>query len=216
MNIASGAGHFIAMHRPSWLSVWALMGALVSLAPQGAHAEYTLHQSAFATSFDRPFAMAAYATGWEGTYGGAGLGGRLRWEMFPRLGLEVFGEALLVQSTAGLRHDHPIGFNLFVPFRFGERFRLRPLLGLCAVLSFIDSSQPNAPGANDVLLGVHAGVGAEVALSEGISLFAEAQAVAWAGHDRAVQGWTGAVGNELKPFVVGQAFTGLSLHFGKP
>ena len=34
------------------------------------------------------------------------------------------------------------------------------------------------------------------------------------GHDRAVQGWTGAVGNEVQPFAVGQANLGLTFHLG--
>jgi len=165
--------------------------------------------------FSRRFAVAAYGTGWEGSYGGAGVGGRARWEAFRYLGLDLFAEALAVQSPHGGRRDYPIGFNLFVPFRLSERWRLRALLGMCAVMSFIDASEPGAPPANDVLLGLHTGAGAEVALSEGVSLFGEVQAVSWMGHDRAVQGWTGAVGNDLRAFAVAQVVVGLSLHVGR-
>lgn len=164
--------------------------------------------------FDRMFGVGAYATGWAGAYGAYGVGGRVRVEPLSWLGVDLFGEAYLVTTPHGIRHDHPIGFNLYTPFRFGSVVRLRPLLGMCVVASFIEPTEPQAPRADDVLVGAHAGAGLEFALGSRVSLFAEAKAVVWVGHDRTVQGWTGAVGNQMQPFVVGQGQVGLTVHLG--
>lgn len=164
--------------------------------------------------FDRTFGFGAYATGWAGAYGAGGLGGRVRVEPWSRLGIDLFGEAYLVASPSGIRHDYPIGFNLYTPFRLGAVVRVRPMLGMCVVASFIEPSTPNAPRADDVLVGAHLGGGLELALHDRLSFFAEAKAVVWMGHDRTVQGWTGAVGGEVQPFVVGQGQIGLTVHLG--
>ncbi|GMU58571.1 MAG: hypothetical protein AMXMBFR34_03340 [Myxococcaceae bacterium] len=165
--------------------------------------------------WDRTFGVAAYATGWHGSYGAGGVGGRVRVEPWRYLGVDLFGEALLVTTPFGVRHDHPIGFHLYVPFRLSERVRLRPLLGMCVVASFIEPAEPHAPRADDVLVGAHLGGGVDLALHSRLSFFAEAKAVLWVGHDRTVQGWTGAVGNQVMPFVVGQGQVGFTVHFGE-
>lgn len=192
---------------------WLLWVAVVGSAPSWAQEQVAAPGPERLSPFDRPFGIGAYATGWHGAYGGAGVGGRLRYEALPFLGLDLFGEALLVQAPHGIRHDHPIGFNLFVPFRLGA-VRLRPLLGMCVTLSFTHSDEPGAPGATTVLVGAHLGGGVELALNSRLSLFAEGKAVVWVGNDRTVQGWTGAVGNTVRPFVVGQAQVGLLVHLG--
>lgn len=195
----------------------ALLVAL-SVSPHAARAE-PAHEPAPPTStppsaFDRPFAIAGYATAWHGAYGGLGVGGRARWEPFEHLGLDLFAEHLAVQTPHGFRHDHPIGFNAYIPIPLTTALRLRPLAGFCAVLSFIASDEAEAPHADDVLLGVHAGLGLELALGSHVSAFAEVQASAWLGHDRTVQGWTGAIDNGIAPFGVVQAALGLSWHLG--
>ncbi len=172
----------------------------------------TIQKPHAVSPFDRTFGIGAYATGWHGAYGGAGVGGRLRVEPLSWLGVDLFGEALLVQAPNGIRHDHPIGFNLYVPFRLGGVARVRPLLGMCVVASFIEPTQPRAPRADDVLVGAHLGAGLELAMGSRLTFFAEGKAVVWVGHDRTVGGWTGAVGNEVQPFVVGQAQLGLMFH----
>lgn len=165
--------------------------------------------------FDRVFGLGFYGTGWTGSYAGAGVGGRIRIEPWRYFGLDLFGEALLVQAPSGLRHDHPIGFNIYVPLRLDPLWRIRPLLGMCVVGSFIEAEQKGAPRADDVLVGAHAGAGVERALGSYFSVFAEVQGSVWMGHDRAVQGWTGAVGNDLRPFGVAQAMMGVSAHLGQ-
>lgn len=164
--------------------------------------------------FSRMFAIAGYGTSWAGSYAGAGAGGRLRIEPWERLGLDLFTEALMVQTPHGLRHDHPFGFNVYVPFRFAEEWRIRPLLGMCFVASFIEPETKGAPRADDLLVGAHAGVGLERAMGSYFSAFVEVQGSGWMGHDRAVQGWTGAVGNEMKGYGVAQAMLGVSAHLG--
>jgi hypothetical protein len=164
--------------------------------------------------WDHLFGLGAYATGWGGSYGAAGVGAAIRVEPFTFLGVDLFGEALWVESPAGFRHDHPIGFNLYVPFRLG-RFRLRPLIGMCVTLSFIEPLERDAPRADDVLVGAHAGAALEFALARRVSLFATGKAVVWVGHDRTVMGWTGALDNTVQPFVVGQATLGLMVHLGE-
>ncbi len=164
--------------------------------------------------FAHRFGLGAHATGWHGSYGGVGVGGRVRIELTSWLGTDLFGEALLVETPHGLRHDHPIGFNLYVPVRLSDKVRLRPLFGMCVVASFIDPTEPNAQRADDLLFGAHLGAGVDLPLHERLSFFTEAKAVLWFGHDRSLQGWTGAVSNVMQPFIVGQVTAGLTLHFG--
>ena len=162
--------------------------------------------------FDRDWALGGYATGWEGSYLGGGIGGRIRWEPFDMLGVEVFGEHLVVESQGGLRHDHPVGFNLYLPIRLASDLQLRPMLGFCAVFSFMEPENEGAPGAEDVLFGLHGGAGIEWALFRDLSVFLEVQAVGWLGHDRTSQGWTGEVSEELTTTGVVQASAGLQVH----
>lgn len=168
-----------------------------------------------AQGFDRGWALGGYATGWAGSYAGVGLGGRLRFEPYEKLGIEVFGESLIVESPGGLRHDHPVGFNLYVPFRVSERVRLRPLFGFCAVFSFIEPDERNAPRADDVLFGLHLGGGVEYLLGRNISAFLDVQAIGYLGHSRYAQGWTGSVDNGLSTLGVVQASLGLQAHLGE-
>lgn len=205
----------------------AAMAVAAGLAPAPARAEDAAGQAggagtpgppgaaeteATSDGFDADWALGAYATGWEGSYLGGGIGGRIRWQAFEQLGVEVFAEHLLVESEGGLRHDHPVGFNLYLPLRLAADLQLRPLFGFCAVLSFMEPEEEGAPGAQDVLFGVHGGAGIEWALFRDLSVFLEAQAVGWLGHDRTSQGWTGDVGEELTPTGVVQAAAGLQIH----
>lgn len=208
MNVGAAGGHQSGMIN-RMLLVAVLVGSSVALADAP-----TLVQSTKRSPFDRTFGLGGYATGWAGAYGGAGVGGRLRYEAFSFLGLDLFGEALIVPVAQGVRHDHPVGFNLFVPFRVGEVVRLRPFLGMCVTPSFFHPAEAGAPRADTVLVGAHAGGGVELALHDRLSFFAEAKAVAWFGNDRSVQGWTGVVSGEVRPFVLGQAQLGFTFHLG--
>ena len=203
----------ISRHSNLMRTFLALLFAVVSLA---AHAEGPVLTKSVEHlgPFDRMFGIGAYATGWAGSYGAYGVGARVRLEPWSWVGVDLFGEAFMVTTPHGIRHDHPVGFNLYMPIRLGESMRIRPLIGMCVVASFIEPTEPQAPRADDVLVGAHAGGAFEVALGKRVSLFAEAKAVVWVGHDRTVQGWTGAVGNQVQPFVVGQGQVGIMVHLG--
>jgi hypothetical protein len=170
---------------------------------------------ALASPFDRPAAVAGYATGWDGSYGAGGVGGRIRYEPGEKVGVDLFGESYLVATPTGIRHDHPVGFDLYAPISVGPA-RLKPLFGMCVVGSFIESKAEDAPGADDLLFGAHTGLGLEVPASDRASGFVEARTIGWLGHDRAVQGWSGSVSSTLRGFVVGQVDFGLTLHLGRP
>ena len=198
--------------RKSLLLIVALLPS-ICLADEEQEVEATVEEAP-RSPFDRPFGFGAYATGWAGAYGAGGVGARIRVQPWSRLGIDLFGEAYVVSTAFGIRHDHPIGFNLYSPFRFGSVVQLRPFIGTCVVASFIEPTESQAPRADDVLFGVHAGAGLDFALSRWVSRFVEGKAIAWMGHDRTVQGWTGALGNQIQPFVVGQGQVGVAVHLG--
>lgn len=166
--------------------------------------------------FERPLAVSGYGAAWAGAYTAAGVGGRLRWEMVPgRFGVELLAEHLAVEGAGGFRHDHPIGFNLYVPFAASRSVRFRALAGACTVFSFVEPEHAGAPRADDILFGVHGGAGVEIAVHERVSWFLEAQMIGYLAHDRTGQGWTGSVGSSERPIAVFQPTTGLAIHLGK-
>jgi hypothetical protein len=168
-------------------------------------------------ALDRPFAIGGYVSGWAGSYLAGGIGGRVRWEPFDELGVEVFGEGHVVEwAGAGIRHDHQIGFDLYVPITLVPGVRLRPLFGFCTVFSLIEPDPATAPRADDVLFGAHAGLGLEIGISTWGSFFVEAQGAVWAGHDRSQTRWTGTVEDTYAPFGTAQLITGFAVHFGDP
>jgi hypothetical protein len=171
-------------------------------------------EAAPSTAFDDNLALGVYGTSWAGAYAGVGVGGRLRWEPFALLGVDLFTEHLLVENPGGgLRHDHPIGFNLYVPIEIHPTFRFRPLFGFCAVFSQIEPAQEGAPRADDVLFGIHGGAGIEWSPFRLVSLFLDVQATGYLGHDRSSHGWTGEVSEEYATFGVVQASLGAQVHF---
>ncbi len=169
-------------------------------------------------AFEREFAFALYGTAHTGSYQAAGLGGRLRWQPFADdvpFGVETYLEVTLVDWPGeGFRHDYPNGFNLFVPIRFGD-LRLRVFCGFCSILSFVEPTQEGSPRADDVMLGAHAGAGAEWALHSMASLFLDAQFNGYAGHDRSSGGWTGGLDEEFNFFWNVQANLGVQFHAGR-
>ncbi|GAB4198346.1 MAG: hypothetical protein OHK0013_07400 [Sandaracinaceae bacterium] len=187
-----------------------------SLAPTTARADapFAASPDEAGLAAEHPFGFGVYVSGWLGSYAAAGVGGRLRWEPFDELGVEVFGEAHYVDHAPGLRHDHQLGFDLYVPIRLGAGFRLRPLFGFCVVISMIEPVEQHAPRADDVLFGAHAGVGLEWSANEWLALFVEAQGTGWMGHDRSTERWTGAISDTYVPFGTAQVILGASAHFG--
>jgi|GEM_PF-1199325 len=176
--------------------------------------EGSIFDAAERNAFDRPFTFSGYVSGWAGSYLAGGIGGRVGWEPFPELGVEVFGEGHIVEWESGIRHDHQIGFNLYVPLEVLPNFRIRPLFGFCTVFSLVEPDSSSSPRADDVLFGAHLGVGIEVGVEQWGSWFLEAQGAMWAGHDRSQSRWTGAVEDTYAPFGTAQVITGFTIHFG--
>lgn len=161
--------------------------------------------------FDRPFAVASYAAVRGGSYTAGGVGGRLRLQPFRHFGLDTYLEATVVDWEGGFRHDYPNGFNLYAALPVG-RLRILPYLGACDVVSFAEPVEKGGPRADDIMVGVHAGVGAEVAIARSFTLFVDGQADLYGGHDRSMRGWTGDVGEALIPVLTGQVNAGLQYH----
>lgn len=166
------------------------------------------------SAFDRPFAIGAYGSGWLGAYAAVGGGGRIRWEPFELLGFEVFGEAHVVEWPSAIRHDHQLGFNMYVPVELTSWLRFRPLFGFCVVLSMIEPGESSTPRADDVLFGVHAGAGLEASIETWGSVFLDVQGAAYMGHDRSQGSWSGGVGGDYVPFGNVQGVLGFAVHFG--
>lgn len=192
-----------------------LMMLVLGVAPL-AHAQEDAAEedAAEPRAYDRPVAFGAYAVSWAGSYAAVGGGARARWEMFPELGVEVFGETLIVEHEGGLRHDHPVGFDLFIPVLLTDWLRFRPLFGFCSVFSFVEPQMDGAPRADDILFGLHGGAGIEAAVGSWLSFFLDLQANVWLGHDRAAQGWTGGIEDTYVPFGTFQAALGVQVHLG--
>jgi len=147
--------------------------------------------TARADAFTKPWALAGYAVGGGGDYGSVGIGGRIRWELLPgTFGLEVFGQQTAIDWPGPERMDHVGGFALYMPFRLGQRVRVRPLAGFCAMLSRVDPARTGLPRDDDVLTGVHGGVGVEAALTDRLVLFADAETWAYVGNAEAADGWS--------------------------
>ena len=187
-------------------------------APPAAIAEQPAREQPKKTdAFSQPLEIGAYTLGWVGAYDATGIGGRARWEFWQhRAGLDLFGEALMVSwPGGGSRHDIPIGFNVYAPYAIGSRVRVRAMGGFCAVFSFISPSEAGAPASNDVLFGVHGGLGLEVAVAGPFVWFLDAQAIWYTGHDRTADSWSGSISGSLSQAVVFQPSTGLALAFGR-
>jgi hypothetical protein len=199
------------------LSRVASLAAVFLVVSRAAAAPETAADSSARNAFDQPLAIAAYTQGWVGAYDAAGLGGRARWEFWQHhAGLDLFAEAMMVDwPGGGERHDIPIGFNVYAPISLGRRVRLRAMGGFCAVFSFIEPAQAGAPSSNDVLFGVHAGLGLEVAMVGPFAWFLDTQAVWYLGHDRTAESWSGSVSGNLSQAVVFQPTTGVELAFGR-
>ncbi|MBX7194322.1 MAG: hypothetical protein K1X94_19860 [Sandaracinaceae bacterium] len=199
----------------SFLRAFAVLALALFAAPRLAQADAPFaplpDETHLAAEHDLAFGV--YASGWAGSYLAGGVGGRLRWEIFDDFGIELFGEAHVVESGSGIRHDHQVGFNVYVPIRLGAGLRLRPLLGMCAVISMVEPTEQLAPRADDILFGAHAGLSLEWSANEWLALFVEAQGVGWAGHDRSLNRWTGAISDTYVPFGTAQVILGTSAHF---
>ncbi len=168
--------------------------------------------AAQASPFDKATGLAAYGTGWGGDYDALGVGGRARLEHAETIGLDLFAEAYDVEIPHTVRRDVVIGFDLYVPFSPLDRLRLRPMFGFCADFSFVEPHHDEAPRADDIAFGVHAGAGVEVGLGQRWSIFGDVQQVMWFGHDRYASRWTGSLDGDIELSTLTQGRLGVQVH----
>ena len=182
------------------------------------HADEEAHQgwTAF-PPLDRPFVFGLYGTSYHGAYNAGGIGARARLELVQGVvGVQVFAEGFMVEHPTSIRHDYPVGFDLYTPIRLSEGVRLRPFLGMCAMFSFIEPENKHAPRADDLLFGAHTGLGIEVAVGKFLSLFLDGKVTGYVGHDRSLGGWSAALDDELSLTGYAQVQLGVQVHLGRP
>ena len=134
-------------------------------------------------------------THWGGQYSTQGVGGRVRWEPFEYLGVDLTADFL------GNEHafDVPVGFHLYVPLTVLDGWRVRPLAGLCTVISLRRTQTIETSASDDIRFGFRLGAGTEVAVSDKFWLFADAKWERYLGHSRQVSTWSSALDGELSP-----------------
>ena len=169
-----------------------------------------------ATTFEHDVSLGAYGVAFLGEMRGGGVGARGRFRLQSWLDLDLLSEHLIIDSPAGLRHDHPIGLALGVPIALGQHLQIHPVFGMTAIFSFIEPEQEHAPRADDIIFGLHVGVSVDLALGEHWSLWVAANASGYLGHEREVQGWTGTISDEVSTYGVVHLSAGLATHFGWP
>ncbi|PKN56778.1 MAG: hypothetical protein CVU56_14435 [Deltaproteobacteria bacterium HGW-Deltaproteobacteria-14] len=165
-----------------------------------------------AAPFSRAWGLSAYYSRWAGGYDAGGVGFRIRWEPLELLGIEVFAELLDVTVPTGSRVNLPSGFNLYVPLELLDGFRVRALAGLCTMFTFDSAGSSGGPDTQDVQLGVHVGLGAELALTDQLSLFLDATYQGYWGHGRELGAWTATLEDELRRQDSVQVGLGLQFH----
>lgn len=171
----------------------AVLTPLASLSP--AHAEARLGA--------RAVAVGLRGTGQLGDYRLGGVGGQIRLRPLDRVALDLFTDHYFGEERGGARHDHEIGATIQYDLLRGERWAVHPILGACGLLAIAHAPQSELT-ATDVRFGLRAGVGAEVLLTERLSLQAQAQAVAYIGHDFAPYAWPGGTEDALRVRAIGQ------------
>lgn len=160
-----------------------------------------------------PFSIGLRAPGRIGEgYAFGGVGGQVRLRPFERLRVDLFFDNFFGSSDMAMRHDHEVGTTLQFMIVSTERFVLYPMLGACAMWAMLTPGH-DAPGVSDIRFGLHAGIGAEVALGSGFSLALNVEAVPYLGHEMRAYDRTAFVDNTLHVMPMGQANLGLNYWF---
>jgi opacity protein-like surface antigen len=144
-------------------------------------------------------AIAAHYSQWEGPYSSHGAGGRFRWEPLDWFGVEGTLEVLMTEEGGQRRVDVPLGSRAYAFWNAVPGVRLVGSLGLCAMFSMSDAPGTNTSSADDLLIGFRIGGGAELELSDRLSLFGEAGWQRYLGHSRKVSVWSDALDGALRP-----------------
>lgn len=151
----------------------------------------------------RAIAVGVRGTGELGAYQLGGFGGQVRLRPLDRVALDLFTDHYFGEERGGSRHDHEIGATIQYDILRGDRWALHPVLGACGSVAVAHAAQGDQT-ATDVRFGLRAGVGAEVLLTERLSLQAQAQAVAYLGHDFAPYTWPAGTEDVIRVRVTGQ------------
>ncbi len=149
-------------------------------------------------SADHPIAMGTRASGWVGDYSAPGLGGHLKIRPFEWIGVETFADNFAMVQQETVRHDHVIGFSLYLPSLIGtQTFFVSPTLGSCVDFRF-EHPLDDRPKTRDILFGIHGGLMAEVFIWHGFALELDATVYGYIGHDTGTERWTSRISNHLE------------------
>jgi len=141
-----------------------------------------------------------------------GFGGHVRLRPYDRLRIELFFDNFFGQDGVAMRHDHEVGTTAQVVVLRYDRFIAYPMLGACAMLAMLDAGM-DTPMVSDVRFGVHAGLGAEVAVGAGFSLQLQVETVGYFGHEMKAYDRTAFVDRTMRVYPTGQAELGLNYWF---
>lgn len=148
-----------------------------------------------------------------GDYTLGGLGGQISIRLGAVVTVALFSDHMVGMSEGSLRHDHEVGGMLQLRLLRGERWAVFPMIGACANLAVVHAAQSPDASVNDIQFGARAGLGAELMLSGGFSVGAEALAIAYLGHRLSGWGWRVEASPDLSVFGVGQAVLHADYHF---
>lgn len=189
----------------------AVVLASAALLPAAAGAQNLPERAAWGPN--HPFALGARLSARGSSYALAGFGGQLRLRPWRRLIIELYADNFVGSVHGALRHDHEVGGSLQYAIAGNDRWSLQPLLGACAMLAVQDAPQSSQSSVNDIHFGIHAGLGAEVALGAGFAFEAQAELIGYVGHDFTVYRWSTEVAPSLSLMWVAQANAGLNYYF---
>lgn len=191
-----------------------LVATALVLVTASAHAQEAPPPRPPAWGPTHPFAIGVRAPMRMGDgYTEGGFGGHVRLRPFDRLRLELFFDNFFGQNDVAMRHDHEVGTTAQLIVLRHDRFVAYPMLGACAMLAMLDPKQDATPGVSDVRFGIHAGLGAEVAVGAGFSLELQIETVGYFGHDMKAYDRTAFVDRTMRVFPTGQAELGLNYWF---
>ncbi|MEZ4390276.1 MAG: hypothetical protein R3A48_04200 [Polyangiales bacterium] len=159
---------------------------------------------------DRALALGLRGGARVGDYQLGSIGGQVRIRPLDRVSVDLFTDHHLGSERGGGRHDHEIGGTISYDLLRGARWAIHPVLGACGLLAVAHAPQGDFT-ATDVRFGLRAGLGFEGLLTSRVSLQAQAQAIAYIGHDFGAYTWPR--GTEEDVSVRGVAQLHLALNF---
>lgn len=161
-----------------------------------------------------PVAVGVRMGAWTGPYTSPALGGHLKLKPHRSFGVEAFADHTLRIADGIARHDHVIGFSLYTPVLVGSRRAyLSPTAGACVDFRVDTPVAERRPSSADILFGVHAGGMAEVAVGDGFSLEATADAFVYWGNQLDTAAWATTASPGLHPTAVAQLLASVNYAF---